>query len=302
MLRSKPRSSRSELATTAPTVESGGDRLERSANELSPGRFLRHSIGDETGDIWDEIRKSRSSSRLIHPPQPHTGQFGLGKIREAIATICSVLPVTAGTLPEARTNPNSLFTEMKSSPSLGRGAGSGLFVQVLGFVVCIGVPAFITAIAPVCVTHFHREGDRVTARTAWNVFYVIPYRVATVDPVTGVADRFHGGSYSRNKSNDRHRTKSEDESFLVIHGPDQEAEAYVSPVNLKSTLAQAQSFLTDPQQTSLRLVTVANWKFSVIFSIPFVLLTLLYLLGIILSIWRGLRKLGGASSPTPIEG
>jgi hypothetical protein len=68
-------------------------------------------------------------------------------------------------------------------------------------------------------------------------------------------------------------------------------EVSVSPVNVKNTLKKAEDFLSDPAQTKVRLITVANWKFSVIGGCFVTLLAMLYVTGVIMSILRFMWRL-----------
>ena len=150
---------------------------------------------------------------------------------------------------------------MKKTSWLGS-IGSQLFLLFF----CVGFPGLCTAIAPVSWVKFQRTGDRVSAKAQVCVFFVLPYKTMTVDPVVGIGDRFVGGTESRERrSGQRDRvTKSEDQGYLVIQGDDHAAEVPVTPFNLKSVIERSEAFLEDPQATELKLFVVANWKFSVI--------------------------------------
>jgi hypothetical protein len=170
-----------------------------------------------------------------------------------------------------------------------------LFGHVIAFVGCVLFPGFVTAVAPVSWVKFERTGERVTARAQVCLFFVVPYKTITVDPVEGIGDRFIAGTETRQqRSGQRDRiTKSEDEAFLVIHGPDKTAEVPVTPHDIKSVTERTDAFLQDPQATELKLFVVANWKFSVIGGGLVSLLTVLYVVGVACSIFaaifRGLR-------------
>jgi hypothetical protein len=174
-----------------------------------------------------------------------------------------------------------------------RTQGSGGFlVHVIGFLCCVVMPAFWTAIAPVAMTTFTREEGKVRAVARTNLLFVIPYKTAVVENVTQVDDRFRQGEmvYSR-RDGERHKHRAESESFLVIKGEGEPVEVPVSPVNTKSTVKKAQDFIADPSRAKLNLMTVANWKFSVIGGFFVTLLALLYTTGVILSIFRLLGRL-----------
>jgi hypothetical protein len=170
-------------------------------------------------------------------------------------------------------------------------------LHLVGLVGCVGLPAFATAIAPVGVTHLEREGTNVRATITWNVFFVIPYHRATVENVTAIDDRFHAGELSEIPGNTadetRRQVRSEDEAFLVIHGPSGDGEVPVSPVSIRRVLEKARDFLNDENAKQLRLITVANYKFGVLAGGILSLLTVLYVLGVIFSlgrfVWRVVR-------------
>lgn len=166
---------------------------------------------------------------------------------------------------------------------------SNRFAYVLGFVGCVLFPAFVTAIAPVSVTHFERQGQEIVARAKVNLLFVIPYHRVWIDGVTAVDDRFHEGELSLDRfagESTTHQVRSEDEAFLVIHGRNGQAEVSVSPANIRSVLEKARTFLATPTERELRLVTVANWKFGVLAGGLLSLLTVLYLIGVLISLWR----------------
>src|SRR5690348_9615477 len=98
-----------------------------------------------------------------------------------------------------------------------------IFGHVIAFVGCVAFPGFVTAVAPVSWISFHRSGDRVVAHTRICFFFVIPYSSKTVDPVVGIGDRINPGTVTRSRTTSR-TTRSEDEGFLVIHGPDKSVE------------------------------------------------------------------------------
>ena len=162
--------------------------------------------------------------------------------------------------------------------------------HIIAFVFCVAVPGFVTAIAPVSWVSFQRSGDHVSARTQICMFFVMPYRSNVVDPVVGIDDRFVAGTVDRRRS-DPHAHRSEDEGFLVIHGENETVEVPVTPFNVKSVTKRAQEFLADSQAKELKMTVVANWKFSVIAGGFVSLLTVLYVIGIVWSIFRGFKRL-----------
>jgi hypothetical protein len=164
--------------------------------------------------------------------------------------------------------------------ALARAAGF-VFTQLLALVVFVGIPVAVTAIAPVAWTTFERREGRVVARSQVCLMFVIPYRQASIDAVTAVDQRFVGGTEtSRRRRSGRDNVKSEDQSFLVIHGNPQDQDAVVevpvSPVDIDAMVEKSQAFLADQQATELKLFTVANWKFSVFAGGATCLLTVIY--------------------------
>jgi len=178
-----------------------------------------------------------------------------------------------------------------------RRSESPWLMHLVGLVGCVGLPAFVTAIAPVGVTHLERVGANIRASIAWNVFFVIPYHRATVENVTAVDHRFHAGELTQmpgnTADNASRNVRSDDEAFLVIHGESGTREVPVSPASIRRVLEKARDFLNDEQATHLRLITVANYKFGVLAGGVLSLLTGLYVLGVIMSLghfaWQIIR-------------
>ena len=169
--------------------------------------------------------------------------------------------------------------------------GQAVFAQVLGFVCCVGLPVFVSALAPVSVVRFERRDDRVWAELTTRVFYAFPYRRVEVGEVRSVDDRFHAGELVRNRDGSgRREQRAESESFLVVHGRDDAAEVPVSPVNIRGVVDEAQAFLAQPAEQDLRLTVVANWKFGVFLPILLSPLLILYLAGIFLTLWRWIHR------------
>jgi len=174
--------------------------------------------------------------------------------------------------------------------------GEMIFGHAILILGCVLFPAFVTAIAPLSVTHFTRDGERIHARVSKRLLFVIPYRTLEVADVIAVNDSFRAGTKSSSgagrsgSSSSSGAVSSEDEAFLVIQGDTGTAKVEVSPVNIRGVLEKTRGFLEDSNQASLRLVTVANWKFGVFVGGLLCLLTLFYLFIIVGSsiraIWR----------------
>ncbi len=183
-------------------------------------------------------------------------------------------------------------------------AGQKVFAQILGFFCCVCLPAFISALAPVSVIQLTRQNEQVVADLSTRLFYFIPYRHVVVEDVREVDDRFHAGELVRDHDRDggrEHRTESE--SFLVVHGRESTSEVPVSPMNIRGAVEKARSFLKQPDQTNLRITVVANWKFGVVIPLLLSPLTILYMAGISLAVWRllyrGKRTLSAGAASIP---
>jgi hypothetical protein len=137
-------------------------------------------------------------------------------------------------------------------------------LQLFALLVCFGIPALVTALCPVAWVKFERHGERVSAQAKICLYFIIPYKTVTIDPVTGVGRDFKAGSVTVERRSGRtEKRNSEDEGFLVIRGEGQEAQVPVTPYNLDSVIERSNAFLTNPQATELKMFVVANWKFSV---------------------------------------
>jgi hypothetical protein len=159
---------------------------------------------------------------------------------------------------------------------------SFLLHQLAALVLFVGIPALVTAIAPVSWVKFERRDGTVSAKAQTCLLFVVPYKTQAVSPVVGIGDRFVGGSYTRKRRPGRDRvTKSEDEGFLIIQGVEEAAEVSVTPHDLKSVIERSEAFLHDSQAAELKLFVVANWKFSVIGGGLISLLTVLYVVSIV---------------------
>ncbi|MBC7819774.1 MAG: hypothetical protein IAG10_23060 [Planctomycetaceae bacterium] len=163
----------------------------------------------------------------------------------------------------------------------------GLFEFLLGGLVCVGVPALMTAMAPVSWLEFTRAGEQVRVTTQTCMFFVIPYRVNELADVKRFETTFHRGDELHKRPGDGKHGRAEDEAGLVLYGPQegQQVSVPVSPASIKSVETRLKAFLEDPKQQNLSLFTVANWKVGLIFAIPVCLLTVLYVVG--WSIWLG---------------
>jgi hypothetical protein len=166
----------------------------------------------------------------------------------------------------------------KNAPLLQR-----LFAHVMSFGICVAMPAVVMMIMPVASTTLVRKTGVVSATTSRKVFFLIPFQTETVSQVIGVDDQYIAGTMSKSTPSGpksepmRPETRSEDMSWLVIHGKGESVEVPVSPANIDSMRRKVRDFLEDPAQTELNLFTVANWKISVITAGLLCILTLIYL-------------------------
>ena len=174
--------------------------------------------------------------------------------------------------------------------------GETLFGHFILFLGCVAFPAFMTAVVPLSVVKFTRNGESIRAEVSKRLLFIVPYRRITVADVIAINDQFRAGtstSSSRRSGSSSGAVSSEDEAFLVIQGDANSATVEVSPVNIGDVLEKARAFLDDPAQANLRLVTVANWKFGVFGGGLLCLLTLFYIFIIVDSsaraVWRRLR-------------
>jgi hypothetical protein len=178
--------------------------------------------------------------------------------------------------------------------------GEKIFGHAIFILGCVLFPAFVTAIVPLSVTRFTRDGERIHAAVRKHLLFVVPYRQIEVRNVIRVNDAFQGGTKIEQtprrpgSSPTSGAVSSEDEAFLVIEGEDNTAKVEVSPANIRGVLEKTRDFLENSRQPDLRLVTVANWKFGVFGGGLLSLLTLFYLYIIldstVRSVWKRIRE------------
>jgi hypothetical protein len=193
----------------------------------------------------------------------------------------------------------------KSLPAKKTTLGEMIFGHAILILGCVLFPAFVTAIVPLSVTRFTRSGETVRAEVSKRLLFVVPYRRLVVENVISVNDQFRFGTKSADSSrrpgsstSSSGAVSSEDEAFLLIEGDGQSAKVEVSPVNIRGVLEKTRDFLESPSQPSLKLVTVANWKFGVIGGGLVSLLTGFYLFIVIDSSVRAIwRRLRGVETP-----
>ncbi len=167
----------------------------------------------------------------------------------------------------------------------------GLFEFVIGGIFCVGFPGFMTAIAPVSWMEFTRVEARVDAKTQTCVFFVFPYSTKELGDVKRVSTTFRLGDRPIRRAGRGNQGREELEGGVVLHGPEQEGQdakkisVSVSPASFETVEAKINGFLEDPQQKTLKVFVVANWKFGIIFAAPLCLLTVLFVVS--WAMWLG---------------
>lgn len=175
-------------------------------------------------------------------------------------------------------------------------------VQLFGFLICVVVPALLTALFPVSYLRLERHGAVVRATASTCFFYVIPYRRQEVAEVVGVDDQITGGGVPRTG---RSRTESEREGWLILNGAgDSDLTVPCSPSSLENRRQTIREFLENStSEPALRLVCIHNWKFTFLFCIPWCLLTVLWILNFIAIIFLKLRgRVASSGTPHPASG
>ena len=192
------------------------------------------------------------------------------------------------------------FRPLSNRMSTEQSKGSRRFIallitQALALIVCVGVPALVSFIAPVSWVSFERDADGVKARVQTCLLFVVPFRAVVVDPVEAINEQTVAGAIRLRRRTGTDKTyQAEDEGFLLISGPNQLAKVQVSPADLKTVLGKVNAFLEQPNQSELKLFVVANWKFSVLGGGLVSLLTVLYLGGLVFGllrmVWRAIAR------------
>lgn len=171
-----------------------------------------------------------------------------------------------------------------------------VLTQLLVAAVFIGIPALVTAIAPVSWIKFSRRDGQVVAKSETCLLFCIPYRSSQVDAVARFDRRDVAGSQIRRRAgrSEPNRT-TESQGFLVIQGSGRTVEVPVTPHDLDQVLERSQAFLAQPEPSELSMFVVANWKFSILMGGAFSLLTVLYfgtiLLGLLMKLIQAIRRM-----------
>jgi hypothetical protein len=138
----------------------------------------------------------------------------------------------------------------------------------------------MTASAPVSWLSFWRNDGHVSAKIQTCVFFIFPYRTSLLNDVTGVDSTFHRGDLIRRKAGEQRNHRAEDEAAIVLTEKEQTVTIPASPVSVDHLKKQIQGMLSNPEQKTLSLFAVANWKVGLIFAIPMSLFTILYVVGL----------------------
>lgn len=171
--------------------------------------------------------------------------------------------------------------------------GLGGFGQLLAFVLCVGLPGFVSLISPISRVTLERSDGRVSARARTYVLFVIPIRSPALADVTSVDYRINDGLPPAGRTEPR-KSPPTPEGHLVFHGPNETSISVpVSPSNIESLCQQAKAFLDDPQATQQKLFVVHNWAISIGVTGFLSLFTLLYLLNHAVNLIRAVQRMCG---------
>jgi hypothetical protein len=160
-------------------------------------------------------------------------------------------------------------------------------------------------IIPATWITFDRNEQGVRCKTYTCVFFIVPFKVQQVDPVTEISQRERSGRTEKQRNLGRTTNKTvevQGEGFLTIHGVDEQSIVIsVSPASLESVAARCNEFLSSNNQSSTIVFTIPNWKFGVLMGGTLTSLTLLfvvgYTLGFLKLIFTGLKQIFVSASP-----
>ncbi|MCA9094199.1 MAG: hypothetical protein KDA68_11970 [Planctomycetaceae bacterium] len=176
---------------------------------------------------------------------------------------------------------------------------STLLTHLMAFVFFVLFPALVTAIAPVSYLRFEKQADGVAFSGTQCLLFFIPYKSYSIPSVTGIGDKVIASRVRT--AEERRRFNSgpgvvEGEAALIVTGADDRTESVpVSPASIKSVEERARKFVESPTDKPLSIFVVANWKFSLFVGGMVSLLTVLYVVGIVLSIFHRILKVAGLS-------
>ncbi len=195
------------------------------------------------------------------------------------------------------------MTSSRLRPTLG-----GLLLQhLIVFLICIAFPGLVTALAPASWISLKRDGQSVKATMRTCVFFIVPYRVQTVEHVMAFDSREKGGETRRERRYGRDTGNSihvDGEGYLQVIGrEDSLAEVSVSPASLPRVVEICTDFLDAAQPTTKRIFVISNWKFGGIMGGVLTCFTALYVVGYSLTLsqygLRWMKRLSTAGISTP---
>ena len=158
-----------------------------------------------------------------------------------------------------------------------RSLGSAAFRHALAILLCFGLPALATALAPVGRITLVRNGEAVTATTRTCLLFIVPFRTDRLQSVTKVDTRIKTGAMtSRTQGGRREYLKADDTGYLQLSGPDGSAEISVTPHNLYTVRDEVRQFLNGSGPERYSRFVVANWTFSIVFGGIVCLLPIVY--------------------------
>lgn len=168
--------------------------------------------------------------------------------------------------------------------------GTGWVGQLLGFLLCVGLPGFVSLISPISRVTLERSDGRVSARAKVYIFFVIPIRSPALAEVTSVDYRINDGTPPAGRTEPR-KSPPTPEGHLVFHGPNETSFGVpASPSSIESVTQQARAFLDDPQATQLKLFVVHNGALSIGVTGFLSLFTLLYFLNLAVNLIRAVQR------------
>ena len=157
-----------------------------------------------------------------------------------------------------------------------------LWAHLLVFGLCVAMPTLVMLIMPVASTTLTRSHGSVSATVVRKIIFVIPFQTETLYDVIAVDDQYQAGTLSQTTPSGPKRdpmrptTRSESMSWLILQSKEATVDVPVSPANMDEAQRKVRDFLGDESQPELRLLTVANWKISVITGGVLSLLSLFY--------------------------
>ena len=157
---------------------------------------------------------------------------------------------------------------------------------LMGMIFCIGMPAAITAMAPVTYLRISRQGDLVSAHSQTCLLFVIPFVTQTLENVIEVKSEVQAGEMVEDRNEAPSATnrviQAEDTGWLILANQDKQLKILVSPTDLENYQRDVRDFINADVnageiKSQLRKFCVANWKASVFAGVPLTLLTVLFL-------------------------